>query len=128
MLKIGTQFAPCIRDIVTKKVEPEMVLLILDYSGYNYDYSDDWDECWSYNSQPMSPWENLNKDEVWMVIDDLWFAKKLHSYGNSPSPAWRFPWMEIIIPNEYLDEIPQLRQLWEEYCILAKLATPADKY
>jgi hypothetical protein len=36
--------------------------------------------------------------------------------------------MEIIIPNDYLDEIPQLRQIWEEYTLLAKLATPADKY
>jgi len=40
-------------------------------------------------------------------------------------PAWRFPWMELVIPNDYLDDIPQLREMWEDYQVLAKLATPA---
>jgi hypothetical protein len=127
-LKIGTKFAECIRDIVTEQVTQEQVLLILDYSGYNFDHSDDWEECWSYHSQSTGHWYNLDKDTVWNTIDDLWFNKKIHRYGQSPVPAWRFPWMEIIIPNDYLDEIPQLRQIWEEYTLLAKLATPADKY
>ena len=127
-LKIGTKFAECIRDIVTEQVTQEQVLLILDYSGYNFDHSDDWEECWSYHSQSIGHWYNLDKDTVWNTIDDLWFNKKIHRYGQSPVPAWRFPWMEIIIPNDYLDEIPQLRQIWEEYTLLAKLATPADKY
>ena len=128
MLKIGTKLSECIRDIVTEQVTQEQVLLILDYSGYNFDHSDDWEECWSYHSQSTGYWYNLDKDTVWNTIDDLWFNKKIHRYGMSPTPAWRFPWMEMVIPNEYLDEIPQLRQIWEEYTLLAKLATPADKY
>ena len=128
MLKIGTQFAECVKDIVTEKLTMEQVLIVLDYSAYNFEHSDDWEECWSYNSQPTMPWHNLDKDSVYYVIDELWFSKKLHRYGNTPAPAWRFPWMEIIVPNEYLDEIPQLRQIWEEYLILAKLAIPANKY
>mgnify|MGYP001198840105 FL=1 len=127
-LKIGTKFEECIRDIVTEKVDITTVLLILDYGGYNFEHSDDWEECWSYHSHPSGFWYGLDKDKVWYTIDTLYFDKKLHTYGSIPMPAWRFPWMEIIIPNQYLDEIPQLRQLWEEYCVLAKLATPADKY
>lgn len=128
-MKIGTQFPECVRDIVTGKIEFESVLIVFDYSGYNFDYSDDWEACWSYyNHNPVGPWSGLEKDTVWRVIDELVFSRKLHRFDKQLQPAWRFPWMEIVIPNEYLDEIPQLRQLWEEYLLLAKLATPPDKY
>jgi len=108
---------------VSGKVDPTKVIMIFDYSGYNYEHSDDWEECWSYNSQPSGHWYNLDKDSVWKTIDELMFDRKIHRY-ECMQPAWRFPWMEMVIPNDYLDDIPQLRDLWEDYQVLAKLATP----
>lgn len=127
MLKIGTRLIECVRDIYHEKVQIEQVLVILDYGGFNFESSDDWEECWSYYSQPLQSWAGLDKDKVWLIIDDLWFHRKLHRAGNM-EPAWRFSWMDIIVPNEYLDDIPQLRQVWEEYMALAKLATPPEAY
>ena len=128
MLKIGTQLVQCVQDLYHGKVDMEQVVVVFDYSGYNFEHSDDWEECWSYYSQQMQGWYGLDKDRVFNIVDDLVFHRKLHRYGNNPPPAWRFAWMDLIVPNEYLDEIPQLRQLWEEYCLLAKLSMPADKY
>ena len=127
-MKIGTKFPECIRDLVTGDVEFERVMLVLDYGGYNFDHSDDWEACWSYYSQPMGAWYGLDKDDTWKIIDELMFHHKIHRYESRIEPAWRFPWMEMVIPNEYLDQIPQLKQLWEEYELLAKLSIPADKY
>lgn len=128
-MKIGTKFSECVYDIVTGKVDFEDVLIVFEYGGWNFDHSDDWEACWSYHSeQPNGQWHGLDKDRVWMVIDELLFARKIHRYSLNIEPAWRFPWMEMVIPNDYLDQIPQLKQLWDEYQLLAKLSIPADKY
>ena len=128
-MKIGTKFSECVYDIVTGKVDFEDVLIVFEYGGWNFDHSDDWEACWSYHSeQPNGQWHGLDKDRVWMVIDELLFARKIHRYSLHIEPAWRFPWMEMVIPNDYLDQIPQLKQLWDEYQLLAKLSIPADKY
>lgn len=126
-MKVGTVLSTCIYDIVTGKVPESDVLLILDVVGYDFNNPEDWDRCWynMCNTQvSTTSWVTLDRNEVKKTITRLIRKQKIHVYRHSSytrSKMFWSPWLELIIPNEYLDDIPALRDAWEDYIIMAKL-------
>lgn len=127
-MRVGTVFSKCVRDIVEGRVDIEDVLIIIDFVGYNFNDSKEWDHCWYEYTQPtmFGPpvWDNLDRDQVYAVVSDLVYDRKIHVYKHSMATNQPFswtPWLDLVIPDENLDDIPQLREAWEQYLFVAKL-------
>jgi len=125
---VGTVFSQCIRDLVQGSVDIEDVLIVIDVIGYDFENSRDRDHCWiEYNSPTLisaPAWSGLDRDNVFAVIDDLMFDNKIHTYRHSNirnQPLSWTPWLELTIPDDRLDDIPQLREAWEQYKFIAQL-------
>lgn len=126
-MKVGTVLSTCIHDLVINQVNESDVLLILDVVGYDFYRQEEWDRCWvnmTRGTAAMTTWHNLDEELVKETVLDLFTRGKIHPYKHSSfvhGPIFWTPWLNLTIPDEHLDEIPLLRQTWEDYTFISKL-------
>lgn len=127
-MKIGTDFALCVRDIVTETVDQDEVLLIFIYhTEISIDNHDEWEKIWAYYSLYGMPWHGLDHDEVWSVIDSLSFYRRIHYFYPRMEPAWNSHWFELMVTPQEILRNPQLKQMWEDIELMIKLTATPDK-
>lgn len=126
-MKVGTVLSTCIYDIVTGAVSESEVLLILDVIGYDFEDKTDWERCWATMTNqtlPSTSWNTLRKSEVYKTVLNLSRRQKIHNYNYSSYSHKKMfwaPWLDLTIPNRYVDDMPALRQVWEDYLVLSRL-------
>ena len=127
-MKIGTVLSTCIVDIMNETVDKDDVLLILNIVGYDFNTDADWDRCWRTNTSgsSASSWRSFDENKVRELVLHLYNDQKIHTYNHSTfidGPVFWTPWLELTIPDANIDEVPMLRQVWNNYLFLSRLAS-----
>ena len=127
IMKIGTIFSTCIHDLASSKVDEAEVLLILDVVRYDFTKLSEWDRCWYNMNQSdvaTTTWDDLEELKVKRIVMDLARKKKIHVYNHSEynkDQIFWTAWLNLTIPDESLDELPGLREIWREYLFISGL-------
>ncbi len=134
-MRIGLSFSRCVRDIVEGKVNIDDVLVIICRTDFNPSIDKHWEEMWdgySGGRQWGSAWSNpewsglMDEKLVRDVTLQLWNQGKIHQprkFGANPQRL-SYYWLEAVLPSEELESNPSVNRAWENFKIVAGLASP----
>lgn len=129
-MKLGLSFSKCVKDIVNGTVDIDDVLVVV--SGTRFDFTDS--ESWmsvfdGYTlggySNPV--WQEMDYDEIYKVVDQLWTSGKLHqprnfgSYPKSSNLAERIHWLEAIVDPVHGNSSVSEKEAWNHYKFITGL-------
>lgn len=115
----------CVRDIVLERVDMYQVICIIARTDFNWEDSKDQDAIWASYTEPNmfseDTWIDLERDEVFKVVDTLWMDGKIHQprrFGAHPGHT-KYAWLSCIVPPNLAN--PSVKAAWEDYKLLADL-------
>ena len=127
-MKVGLSFSGCVRDIVAGRVALREVLVIMANTNFDPTDDEDWQEIWDgTRDHAWRDFQHLGELHFREIAESLWRSGRLHQWrrftNERPSGAYvpPNPWMDVIIPPEYLHDRPAVRAAWEQYQIVAGL-------
>lgn len=124
---IGLSLSRCVRDIVEERVIPDNVLVIISRTNFDPTIDNQWKNIWigytSNVSTSFPEWAGLEEDRVHGIVLDLWNQGKIHQprkFGAHPRRLNHY-WLEVILPISEIENIPSLKNAWEQFQIIAGL-------
>lgn len=138
-MKLGLSLSRCIRDIYNEKVQETDVAVIISRTDFNPHKDEEWSHVWyGYTAGGFSkpPWRDFvdDHDNVRRLVARMYdnglihqprqFAKGLPpSFPPSFPPSLPYHWLDLVVANEDLEELPAVKQAWEHYQIVANLCS-----
>ena len=134
-MRIGLSFSRCVRDIVEGKVDIDDVLVIIARTNFDPTVYEDWAEIWEgygggthFGNAWLNPeWSGLmDEDLVRDITLQLWNQGKIHQPRKFGANLQRleYYWLEATLPSEELESNPSINRAWENFKIVAGLASP----
>ena len=131
-MKVGLSLSRCVRDIFEGRVDYEDVLVIVSRTDFDPNNDDHWQQIWQgylhgYYSTPA--WHGLDDSETEMrnICIGLYENGKLHQprqYGSAIRFRADYPWLDTIVPEDDLEDMPVVKEAWNRYKVLAGLTKP----
>lgn len=138
-MKVGLSYSRCIRDIVDGKVDISDVLVIVARTDFDPRNDEQWEGIWngygggqSAGSIWTTPeWAGYdNEDQFRNLTIELWDQGKLHQPRQFGAHPRRLPyyWLDVSVPDNEMENNPAVKQAWEEYQLLAGLASSKREF
>lgn len=140
-MRIGLSLSRCVRDIVTKKVNYDDVLIIIARTDFDPLDDKQWGSIWKgygggghiNNIWSTPEWVNFaqaDEGAVRAVCIALQTDGKLHQprqFGGNPL---RLPyyWLETMAPDEDTESNPTIKKAWDQYKIVAGLSNNKQQF
>ena len=140
-MKIGLSYSRCVRDIVEGKVDIADVLVIVARTNFDPHNDEQWRGIWQgyaggsnrgsmirmfAGSNPeWAGYGDEDEDRFRSVSIDLYDSGKLHQPRQFGAHPRRLPyyWLETIVSTEELENNPSVKHAWEQFQVIAGLAS-----
>lgn len=131
-MKLGLSLSRCIRDIYNDKVKENEVAVIIARTNFNPHKDNEWSPVWyGYTSGGYSkpPWRDLvnDHDYVRKLIARMYDNGLIHQprqfANNDYPPSLPYHWLDLVVANEDLEELPAVKAAWEQYVAVANLCS-----
>ena len=140
-MKIGLSYSRCVRDIVEGKVDIADVLVIVARTNFDPHNDEQWRGIWQgyaggsnrgsmirmfAGSNPeWAGYGDEDEDRFRSVSIDLYDSGKLHQPRQFGAHPRRLPyyWLETIVSTEELENNSSVKHAWEQFQVLAGLAS-----
>jgi hypothetical protein len=136
-MKIGLSLSRCVRDIYEGRVALDEILVVIARTDFDPDDDQQWSSIWrgyhSYaNIWSMPEWSQIPAEDEQAVRDiciGLKSTGRLHQPRQFGANPGRLPyyWLETMLLPEDHDNNPTVKHAWDQYQMLAGLATPETK-
>ena len=136
-MRIGLSYSRCVRDIVDGKVSIDNVLILITRTNFDPHDDEQWSSIWigygggtdnayprGFFSQSNPEWAGYHdEDQFRSVSIELWETGKLHQPRKFGTHPRRMPyyWLETMLPTEELENNTALKDVWNQFQILAGL-------
>jgi len=130
-MKLGLSLSRCIRDIYNGKVNETEVAVIIARTDFNPHKDSEWSQIWyGYTASGFSrpPWRDLidDHDNVRKLIARLYDNGLIHQprqFAKGFSPSLPYHWLDLVVADEDLEELPAVKAAWEQYVAVANLCS-----
>lgn len=131
-MKIGLSLSRCIRDIYNGKVqESEVAVIISRTNPFNPHKDSEWSRVWyGYTAGGISkpPWRDLTNDydNVRKLVARLYDNGLIHQpmqFSKGHPPGLPYHWLDLVVADEDLEELPAVKAAWEQYVAVANLCS-----
>ena len=130
-MKLGLSLSRCIRDIYNDKVKEHEVAVIIARTDFNPHKDNEWSHVWyGYTAGGFSkpPWRDLidHHDDVRRLIARMYDNGLIHQprrFAKGFPPSLPYHWLDLVVADEDLEELPAVKAAWEQYVAVANLCS-----
>ena len=123
---IGLSLSACTRDLYTKVVPIDQVLVIIAGTYIDPTEDDDWVQLWiEYADSPSSVWgsiPDINEIKIRDLVCQLYNSGRIHQprkFGKR-TPRYSYHWLRTV-PAE-IDKYPALQEAYDQLMLVAGLS------
>jgi hypothetical protein len=128
-MKIGLSYSRCVQDIVEGRVDIQDVLVLITRTDFDPKNDEQWRGIWMgyrFGSNPAwYEYTDEDEDRFRSVSIELLEQGKLHQprqFGARPRRL-TYHWLETVLANEDLDNLPSVKDAWDQFQMLAGLTS-----
>jgi hypothetical protein len=130
-MKVGLSFSRCLRDLFEGTVEFDDVLVIVSRTDMDPHNDNHWNAMWEgYTRGGLShpEWADHkdNNDDFRKLAIRLYDNGKMHQprqYKLGNPVRLPYYWLDLVVPVKDLDDLPAVKDVWEQYQIIAGLCS-----